>query len=101
MKEGKDFRRDAKMVYQSTGMLPKQWQNSPKVEDRYEWLFTAFFELTSCRSVGFGVGPIPWTAMKLYADYLELDETEFYFMRIVLSRLDAVYIDIMTPSKGK
>jgi hypothetical protein len=31
-----------------------------------ELYFTAFFDLTSCRSIGMGEGPIPWLAINMY-----------------------------------
>lgn len=35
----------------------------PQVDDGVMIMLRAYVEVSSCRSVGFGLGPIPWTAM--------------------------------------
>ena len=38
------------------------------------WLYTAFLDLSSCRSMGVAIGPIPWTAIQAYANEWDLVE---------------------------
>lgn len=73
--------------------VPKKIAEAPEL---WEWLwfyFTAFLELCSCRSTGFGEGPIPWTAMNAYAiRYQIVDEEEFDLFMRLLTALDMAYL---------
>lgn len=82
------------------GELPEEWQNKPQVPSQWEWIYSAFFDLATCRSVGFGVGPIPWTALRMYADDLELDEEEFYFFKRCVAAMDKKYMSLLNDPKG-
>jgi len=59
-------------------------------------LMDAFAELSTTRSFGFGLGPIPYTAIDLYARRFGLDErrpVQFDLFRAVIRDLDAIYLD--------
>lgn len=63
-----------------------------------ELYFDAFMDLSSCRQLGMGgVGPIPWTAMKAYADDFGLDEDAREELYYLMKRMDAAYIDWHSP----
>ena len=53
---------------------------------------TAYLELTTCRSLGYGEGPIPWTAVHTYCTVNEItgDQRDdlFYHIRF----LDTEYL---------
>ena len=55
-----------------------------------EWLWAAFYDLTSCRSIGMEAGPIPWTAIQHYAEAHRLDEEETYTLHAVVRHMDEV-----------
>ena len=59
----------------------------------YEWLYEAFVMLTTCRSMGMGAGPIPWTAIDRYADAEGLGEDDRYLLTAVILHMDKVYLD--------
>jgi hypothetical protein len=47
--------------------LPEKIANAPTINRGLEPYYIAFWELTTCRPSGFGVGQIPWTAVDDYA----------------------------------
>ena len=52
----------------------------------------AFWDLNTCRNVGMGIGPIPWTAIKQYSDSKQLDlENEDCFI-YVMRQMDDAYV---------
>lgn len=38
-------------------------ESEPEVDEGIRIMVRAYSELSSCRNVGMGIGPIPWTAM--------------------------------------
>ena len=51
-----------------------------------------FFRLSTCRAIGMGVGPIPWTAIRQYSEVQEHDENEWRVFEIVMVQMDSVYL---------
>lgn len=58
-----------------------------------EFYFTAFLELTSCRTIGFGVGPIPWLAIIKYCEIHEVEGDQRDDLIYHVQVLDGVYLD--------
>lgn len=46
--------------------LPDHIQNAPELTQGLELFYNAFQDLSSCRTAGMSLGPIPWTAMDQY-----------------------------------
>jgi len=73
--------------------LPAKIREAPSLFQGLELYYDAFLELSSCRFTGFALGPIPWTAMRDYAEAFELDEEQkddlFYFVRA----MDVAYLE--------
>lgn len=71
--------------YRRKRPLPERIANAPDLLTGLELFFEAFIELNTCRMVGWGPGPIPFTAIADYAAFLGLtvEETEdlFYHVR--------------------
>jgi hypothetical protein len=64
--------------------LPDVIANAPQLFPGLEMYYEAFTELSTCRSQGFGVGPIPWTAIDRYGDrHGFLGEGFEYLVRMV------------------
>lgn len=67
-----------------------------------EFYLEAFKELSSCRSVGFGIGPIPFTAIAEYSRLYDVgDFDEFHW---IMRRLDDEYLILenkKTSNSGK
>jgi hypothetical protein len=66
--------------------------NRPELRIGLEFYYMAFHELSSCRAVGMGEGPIPWTAMKIYADTYEIYDDEFERFVHLLTDMDMAYL---------
>lgn len=47
--------------------LPAKFANVPELWPGLDVFYQAFFDLITCRSQGWGEGPIPWTAINEYA----------------------------------
>lgn len=74
--------------------LPDAIANAPVLEIGLDLFFTAFMDLNSCRNIGVGEGPIPWTAKQMYAKEelnLEGEQRDDFFYYI--NRLDTAYLD--------
>ncbi len=72
--------------------IPAALKNIPNITGD-EWVMESFWELNSCRAVGMAPGPIPWTAIKMFADELELQSTiRDYFFRAI-RYLDIIYME--------
>jgi hypothetical protein len=53
---------------------------------------SAFFALSSCRLPGFGLTPIPWTAIKQYADNVQNFGLSFDIFEYIIRYVDGEYI---------
>jgi hypothetical protein len=67
--------------------LPKKIANAPQLGLGLELYYDAFLELNSCRASGWGLMPIPWSAIRDYAETFDLDEEQFedlyYYVRVM------------------
>lgn len=57
-----------------------------------DFYYGAFLELSTCRSIGMGAGPIPWTAVNDYAERMGLTDEGFETLLALVKRLDAEYL---------
>jgi hypothetical protein len=73
--------------------IPDRIQNAPELYLGLELFYIGFLELTSCRAVGMGLGPIPMMAMLEYCEINgvdgELREDFLYFVQL----LDHKYLE--------
>ncbi len=72
--------------------VPSMIQNAPTLHDGLALYFNAFIELGSCRSIGFGVGPIPWTAMREYARWMRMDRQDAADFFWIMQKMDEAYL---------
>lgn len=54
--------------------------------------YEAFTELSTCRSVGFGTGPIPWTAINQYGTRHGFDGEGFEYLVRMVRALDDAFL---------
>ena len=54
--------------------------------------FEAFWLLNSCRSIGFSIGFIPWTAIRLYVSEQNLDKDIQCLMIKIIMAFDLEYV---------
>jgi len=72
--------------------LPKTIENAPVLLPGLDLFYVAFMDLTTCRSVGFGEGPIPWDKTSEWCDRNDLDDEQREDMHFHITRLDTVYL---------
>ena len=58
-----------------------------------EWLWNAYAELGTCRSIGMDVGPIPWTARQKYVEVHGFNKYEQDLLAHCISVLDEIQRD--------
>lgn len=79
--------------------LPERILNKPQLHKGLTLFLEAFYELSSDRQTGLGVGYIPFTAIKSYADEYgfegEQREDLFYFVR----EIDKAIVKLLKSSK--
>lgn len=79
--------------------IPDAIANAPKLPERLVIYYEAFWVLSSCRSIGFGVGPIPWTAVHEYCQYhgfdYDMEETMHHHVRA----MDGEYMTYMSEKQ--
>lgn len=78
--------------YRSRLPLPTKIQNAPELMRGVELYFTAFMELTTCRAIGFGDGPIPWTATQRYCEVNEIEGEQREDLFYLVGYMDAAYL---------
>lgn len=82
------------------GKITKPEDIEPDNTEAYQFYIDAFTELSSCRSIGMALGPIPFTAIMEYSRIFEVEDAEefLYFIR----RMDNIYVIHMSDeSKSK
>jgi len=73
--------------------IPDRIVNAPELQIGLQLYLDAFLHLDSERQSGFGPAPIPWSAIKEYAEYLKLDGEQtsdlFFFVR----KMDSAHLE--------
>jgi len=84
---------------QATGRLPDWWDKKPPEVRGDDLYLMAFWELSSCRSFGMGVGPIPWNHIVAYGERKGLDARMLELFLYVIRALDEVYLKDLNESQ--
>lgn len=73
--------------------LPDRIQNAPELYQGLELYYNGFTELTSCRQVGYGLGPIPMLSILEYCmvNGIEGEQREDFVWFV--QRLDQKYLE--------
>lgn len=72
--------------------LPPHLANKPEIEPGLSMYWEAFSKLGSCRQIGMGIGPVPWTAIEAWADAHGYDDDHREDLHYHVEALDAVYM---------
>jgi len=75
-----------------TGKLPDWYENEPTKWPGDDIYLCAFWELSTERTYGQYLGPIPWSKIIFYGDRLGLDETMVVVFTRILRELDEVFL---------
>ena len=73
--------------------LPRAIENAPELWPGLELYLKAWYDLDTTRSIGFGVGPIPWHAVEAYCSAHNMDEMQRARMHYMIREMDKVYLD--------
>ena len=76
----------------ATGKLPDWWDKQPHAVRGDDFYIEAFWELSSCRDFGMGIGPIPWHRILQYGTWKQLDHGMMILFVRVIRELDETYI---------
>lgn len=96
--------KDKKIIddcYRSGRPVPPKIKNAPVLGPGLSMYFTAFNDLTTCRGIGFGPGPIPWMAMDRYCQRLLLrgpDRSDFLYL---MREMDNAYLQFQSDQMDK
>ena len=72
--------------------LPEWARERPRIAEGDEWYVHAFWELSSTRAIGMGMGPIPWHHVVDYGARSGLDEGMIRVMVKIIRALDHAYL---------
>jgi len=73
--------------------LPDAWKHPVNPARELEWVWNAFMELTTCRSIAFSLGPIPFLAIKEYALLFNITGLRFDLFNKLIRAMDRVFLD--------
>jgi hypothetical protein len=80
--------------------LPSWANNEPEVYPIDEFYLSAFSELSTCRQIGMGTGPIPWGEIAQFAQFSGLDDENFSTFVQVMRAMDSVYLKWVGKKQG-
>lgn len=81
--------------------VPQKIENAPDLFLGLGLYYTAFWELTTCRSLGAsGIGPISWLSIQQYATMMGFDEDQTEELHFYVASMDATYVKHVTKPKG-
>lgn len=80
--------------------LPDWYLEEPLITGTAGWFLDAFWDLNTCRSIGMGLGPIPWAHIVSYAAWSRLDhDLELIFVRVIRA-MDVTYLGQVEKQQG-
>jgi len=71
---------------------PKFLRERPSLLPGLEFYYEAFMDLSTCRSFGMGIGPIPMVAIWTYCDMLDLDDVTRGLMVDHVRAMDSAFL---------
>jgi hypothetical protein len=84
-----------------SGRLPDWFLDEPEVTRSEDAVIDAFFDLSTCRDVGMGIGPIPWDSIAAYADRSGFGTPAVFSGFVMAIRiLDEAYVSWRASQRG-
>jgi hypothetical protein len=81
--------------------LPEKWKHPDNPAPELVWVWDAFMELTTCRSIGMALGPIPFLAIKDYALHFGITGLRFELFNKLIRAMDRVLLDDSAQKEKK
>lgn len=72
--------------------LPKAVRDLPDIQPHQKLFLLAFQDCCTCRQVGMGLGPIPWTAVKDWCHASGLTPIESEEVWFVVTKMDEAFL---------
>lgn len=81
--------------------LPDFILNTPELLPGLELYKLAFNDLSTCRQIGMGIGPVPWTAIQEYGSMQGLGQDQFEALHYHIARMDEAYLGHLAEEQDK
>lgn len=81
--------------------LPDWYLDEPVIEASDMFYIKAFYDLNTCRSVGMGMGPIPWRDIISYAHFYQLDEDIVEAFVDIIREMDDAFLKWQSDEQEK
>lgn len=81
--------------------MPQWYLDEPHLYPGDAFYLKAFFDLSTCRQMGMGLGPIPWDKILMYAKFNGLDEDVTEAFIVIIRELDIAFIEQVNKEKSK
>jgi hypothetical protein len=81
--------------------LPKAIANAPELNLGLEFVYSAYWDLSTCRDYGWGCGPIPWTSIFDFAKGHELDADETEEFVHLIRSMDKAHLEHINAENEK
>lgn len=80
--------------------VPAEYYECPDIEPHLNLIWSAFWDLSTERQIGMGIGPIPVSKISEYLiDEMELCGPEFDRVKAIIRRVDGAYVGIANGSR--
>lgn len=90
---GRDEAKIVEQCVRTRQPYPDTIANAPELMPGLSLFYIAFLDLTSCRSLGYSQGPIPWLAIHHYCEAHEIEGEQKEDVFYHIARLDKTYLD--------
>jgi len=77
--------------------LPQWFLDEPHLYPGDVFYLKAFFDLSTCRQSGMGLGPIPWHIIVQYAKFYQLEEDVTEAFIDVIREMDTAFLEKNQP----
>lgn len=81
--------------------MPQWYTKKPLIYPIDTFYLRAFYDLSTCRDSGFGIGPIPWTAIVKYIEFYNLDPDLAEPFIDIIREMDVAYIKYQTAEQER
>lgn len=92
LEQGPHEKKIIEQAYRQRMPLPPKIANAPELQVGLEFYYSAFLELTSCRFLGFGEGPISYLAMQNYCEVNDVVGEQRDDLVYHIQQMDAAYL---------
>ena len=92
LEQGPTEKKVIELALRSGQPIPKKIREAPDFPLGLELFYLSWEELSTCRSSGFGLGPIPWLAVNDYCLTYEIEDDQREDMFYHVRQLDDAYL---------